>query len=183
MGWYSQGTLVLDFKERRNGRFKFKEAGYLIPENANTWVSHVFDYEKNPDGTYHLPRRHGRLQPRRGRAQRDRRLRDDAAGAAEAAAHHGLGVRARPLGRADEQARRAVRKRSRLPELRALSALRPPALAGAHRSPRRARTVIHDPPATIIATLISCGCVRPRATSSLRRMNSTRRRSVPVRTR
>jgi len=52
MGWYSQGTLVLDFKERRSGRFKFREAGYLIPENANTWVSHVFDYEKNPDGTY-----------------------------------------------------------------------------------------------------------------------------------
>ncbi len=52
MGWYSQGTLVLDFKEKRNGRFKFREAGYLIPENANTWVSHVFDYEKNPDGTY-----------------------------------------------------------------------------------------------------------------------------------
>jgi hypothetical protein len=52
MGWYSQGTLVLDFKEKRNGRFKFSEAGYLIPENANTWVSHVFDYEKNGDGTY-----------------------------------------------------------------------------------------------------------------------------------
>ena len=52
MGWYSQGTLVLDFKERRNGRFKWKEAAYLIPENANTWVSHVFDYEKNSDGTY-----------------------------------------------------------------------------------------------------------------------------------
>ena len=52
MGWYSQGTLVLDFKERKNGRFKFKQAGYLIPENANTWVSHIFDYEKNSDGTY-----------------------------------------------------------------------------------------------------------------------------------
>jgi hypothetical protein len=52
MGWYSQGTLVLDFKEKRNGRLKFSEAGYLIPENANTWVSHVFDYEKNGDGTY-----------------------------------------------------------------------------------------------------------------------------------
>ena len=52
MGWYSQGTLVLDFKEKRDGRFKFKEAGHLIPENANTWVSHIFDYEKNGDGTY-----------------------------------------------------------------------------------------------------------------------------------
>jgi 3-oxoacyl-[acyl-carrier protein] reductase len=27
-------------------------AGFLIPENANTWVSHIFDYEKNPDGTF-----------------------------------------------------------------------------------------------------------------------------------
>jgi hypothetical protein len=52
MGWYSQGTIVLDFKEKRNGRLKWKEAGYLIPENANTWVSHVFDYERNGDGTY-----------------------------------------------------------------------------------------------------------------------------------
>ncbi|MEJ7876142.1 MAG: hypothetical protein WKF62_05735 [Solirubrobacterales bacterium] len=52
MGWYSQGTLVLDFKERRSGRLRFRQAGYLIPENANTWVSHIFDYEKNPDGTF-----------------------------------------------------------------------------------------------------------------------------------
>jgi hypothetical protein len=52
MGWYSQGTLVLDFREQPNGRIKFRSAGYLIPENANTWVSHIFDYEKNPDGTF-----------------------------------------------------------------------------------------------------------------------------------
>ncbi len=52
MGWYSQGTLVLDFREKRSGRIKFRQAGYLIPENANTWVSHIFDYEKNPNGTF-----------------------------------------------------------------------------------------------------------------------------------
>ena len=52
MGWYSQGTRVVDYKEKRNGRIKFKEAGYLIPENANTWVSGVFDWERNPDGTF-----------------------------------------------------------------------------------------------------------------------------------
>ena len=85
MGWYSQGTLVLDFKERRNGRFKFREAGYLIPENANTWVSHVFDYEKNPDGTFTYRGATGDFNLGAGRAELDRRLRDDAAGAAEAA--------------------------------------------------------------------------------------------------
>jgi hypothetical protein len=52
MGWYSQGTHVLDFREKRNGRVKFKEAGYLIPANANTWVSHVFDWKRNADGTF-----------------------------------------------------------------------------------------------------------------------------------
>jgi hypothetical protein len=52
MGWYSQGTHVVDFKERRTGRLKFIDAGYLIPENANTWVSHIFDWERNPDGTF-----------------------------------------------------------------------------------------------------------------------------------
>lgn len=52
MGWYSQGTHVLDFVERRKGRVVFREAGFLIPANANTWVSHVFDWRRNPDGTY-----------------------------------------------------------------------------------------------------------------------------------
>ena len=52
MGWYSQGTQVIDYRETRKGRIKFKRAGYLIPENANTWVSHVFDWERNGDGTF-----------------------------------------------------------------------------------------------------------------------------------
>ena len=52
MGWYSQGTHVLDFRERRDGRVVFKEAGYLIPASANTWVSQVFDWRRNADGSY-----------------------------------------------------------------------------------------------------------------------------------
>lgn len=51
MGWYSQGTRVVDVIERPNGTVGFSEAGFLIPENANTWVSHVFDWSANPDGT------------------------------------------------------------------------------------------------------------------------------------
>jgi hypothetical protein len=52
MGWYSQGTRVVDYTENKDGTFEFKEAGYFIPEEANTWVSHVFKYERNQDCTY-----------------------------------------------------------------------------------------------------------------------------------
>ena len=52
MGWYSQGTQVVDFTENANGTVDFKEAGYFIPENANTWVSHVFKVERNRDGSF-----------------------------------------------------------------------------------------------------------------------------------
>ena len=34
MGWYAQGTQVVDFEENANGTIDFKEAGYFIPENA-----------------------------------------------------------------------------------------------------------------------------------------------------
>ncbi|MGH3241726.1 MAG: calcium-binding protein, partial [Spirillospora sp.] len=51
MGWYSQGTQVIDFVEEDNGRVRFAYAGHFIPENANTWTSHVFKTEQNPDGT------------------------------------------------------------------------------------------------------------------------------------
>jgi hypothetical protein len=51
MGWYSQGTQVLDFVENRNGTIRFENAGWFIPENANEWVSHVFKTEQNRDGT------------------------------------------------------------------------------------------------------------------------------------
>ena len=52
MGWYAQGTQVVDFVEHPDGTVEFREAGYFIPENANTWVSAVFDYQQNPDGSF-----------------------------------------------------------------------------------------------------------------------------------
>ena len=52
MGWYTQGTRVVDFVERRRGRVRFKEAGYFIPASANEWVSAVFRMRLNGDGTF-----------------------------------------------------------------------------------------------------------------------------------
>ena len=52
MGWYSQGTQVVDFVEHPDGSFEFKEAGYFIPENANQWVSHIFKVQRNDDGSF-----------------------------------------------------------------------------------------------------------------------------------
>jgi hypothetical protein len=52
MGWYSQGTHVVDFVERRDGTVRTREAGFFIPEQANEWVSHVFKFRRNEDGTF-----------------------------------------------------------------------------------------------------------------------------------
>ena len=52
MGWYSQGTQVVDLTEHPDGTIDFKEAGYFIPANANTWGSAVFKAQRNPDGTF-----------------------------------------------------------------------------------------------------------------------------------
>jgi hypothetical protein len=52
MGWYSQGTQVVDFVEHPDGTVEFKQAGYFIPANANTWVSAVFKMKENADGTF-----------------------------------------------------------------------------------------------------------------------------------
>jgi hypothetical protein len=52
MGWYSQGTQVVDFVERRNGTVSAREAGWFLPTNANTWVSAIFRYKANADGTF-----------------------------------------------------------------------------------------------------------------------------------
>jgi hypothetical protein len=52
MGWYSQGTQVVDFVEKGDGTIDFKEAGWFTPENANTWTSAIFKVEQNPDGTF-----------------------------------------------------------------------------------------------------------------------------------
>ena len=52
MGWYSQGTQVVDFTENPDGTIDFKEVGSFIPASANQWVSHVFKAQENPDGTF-----------------------------------------------------------------------------------------------------------------------------------
>ena len=52
MGWYSQGTQVIDFVENRDGTLDFKEAGWFIPANANEWVSPSSRCEQNADGTF-----------------------------------------------------------------------------------------------------------------------------------
>ena len=103
MGWYSQGTQVIDFVENPDGTVRFAEAGYFIPENANEWVSARLQDRAEPRRHDHLLRRHRRLQPRRGRPQRDRRLQGDPAAGAE-------GGRRRDGGR---------RRRRRRPALRA----------------------------------------------------------------
>ena len=52
MGWYSQGTQVVDFTENADGTLDFKEVGSFIPASANQWTSHVFKAQGNPDGTF-----------------------------------------------------------------------------------------------------------------------------------
>jgi hypothetical protein len=51
MGWYSQGTQVIDYFERGD-RIEFQEAGFFIPTQADEWVSHVFKVERNRDDTF-----------------------------------------------------------------------------------------------------------------------------------
>ena len=52
MGWYSQGTQVIDFTEHPDGTVTTKQVGWFLPTDANTWVSHVFKYQANPNGTF-----------------------------------------------------------------------------------------------------------------------------------
>jgi hypothetical protein len=52
MGWYSQGTHVIDFEERPDGTIDMKEVAWFIPTHANEWVSAVFKVDRNPDGTF-----------------------------------------------------------------------------------------------------------------------------------
>ena len=52
MGWYTQGTQVVDFVENADGTVEFRNAGWFIPENANTWTSAVFKTRENPDGSW-----------------------------------------------------------------------------------------------------------------------------------
>ncbi len=52
MGWYTQGTQVVDFVENADGTVEFTNAGWFIPEHANTWTSAVFKTRENADGTF-----------------------------------------------------------------------------------------------------------------------------------
>jgi hypothetical protein len=52
MGWYAQGTQVVDFEENANGTIDFRDAGYMIPANANQWVSHIFKVQRNANGSF-----------------------------------------------------------------------------------------------------------------------------------
>ncbi|MDP8911807.1 MAG: DUF11 domain-containing protein, partial [Actinomycetota bacterium] len=52
MGWYTQGTQVVDFIEREDGTIEFRKAGHFVPPLASTWVSHVFKMQQNADGTF-----------------------------------------------------------------------------------------------------------------------------------
>ena len=52
MGWYSQGTQVIDFTENPDGTVVAREAGWFLPANTNSWASQVFKYQANPDGTF-----------------------------------------------------------------------------------------------------------------------------------
>lgn len=50
MGWYTQGTQVVDFTENGDGTVDFKNVAWFTPENANTWVSAIFKVERQADG-------------------------------------------------------------------------------------------------------------------------------------
>ncbi len=52
MGWYTQGTQVVDYVEHPDGTFEWIPVSYFVPENANQWTSHVFDMVENADGTF-----------------------------------------------------------------------------------------------------------------------------------
>ena len=52
MGWYSQGTQVVDYTENPDGTIDFKEAAFFLPANTNEWVSHVFKVDQNADGSF-----------------------------------------------------------------------------------------------------------------------------------
>nr|MBV6628981.1 hypothetical protein [Oceanococcus sp. HetDA_MAG_MS8] len=52
MGWYSQGTQVVDYIENPDGSFEWKEAAWWIPEGGTQWVSHIFAFEENADGSF-----------------------------------------------------------------------------------------------------------------------------------
>ena len=52
MGWYTQGTQVVDYIEHEDGSFEWVEAAYWVPEASAQWTSHIFAMNENADGTY-----------------------------------------------------------------------------------------------------------------------------------
>ena len=54
MGWYSQGTHVIDFEEGPDGTIDFSEVAWFIPQNANQWVSAIFKVDTQPGRVVHL---------------------------------------------------------------------------------------------------------------------------------
>ena len=52
MGWYSQGTHVIDFEEKADGTIDMKEVAWFIPTYANSWVSAIFKVDRNADGSF-----------------------------------------------------------------------------------------------------------------------------------
>lgn len=52
MGWYTQGTQVVDYIENEDGTFEFREAAWWVPEGGTQWASHVFAQKDNGDGTF-----------------------------------------------------------------------------------------------------------------------------------
>jgi hypothetical protein len=52
MGWYAQGTKVIDYEENPDGTIEFNEIAYHIPANANQWVSAIWKVDRNADGSF-----------------------------------------------------------------------------------------------------------------------------------
>lgn len=52
MGWYTQGTQVVDYIENEDGTFEWREAAWWVPEGGTQWASHVFKHKDNGDGTF-----------------------------------------------------------------------------------------------------------------------------------
>ena len=119
MGWYSQGTQVVDFIENAGRDDRLQGGRLLHPgEREHVGLARSSRSSATPTARFTYCGRDRRLQPRRAGPQRDRRLQGHAAGAARAAGRHGHRGRAGP-GLAGGRVRgRALRDRRRVPPRR-----------------------------------------------------------------
>ena len=103
MGWYSQGTHVIDFEERADGTIQFKRGRLVHPPERQRVGLRDLQGGPQPRRVLHLLGRHRRLQPRHG-PQRHRHLQGHAAAASgsgrAADRGHRAGLRAGSLRRA-----------------------------------------------------------------------------------